>query len=174
MPRSRQTLAGVSGGVAFALVNMLVDGQVASLVWLSLALIFLPVGAIRGRKSSLMFRAFVSVIVLYWGYSMCLVGRTTGTGFNTATSGMAITCFVIYGIWPGFVLLRLWPLRHGVAFFLALFPVAFLLATLVAGTEEYLFVRKYQDTGVGTTARWTVSNHWLAYDREKQRLDGSD
>lgn len=174
MSRLRQILAGVLGGIAFALGDMLIDGQIASMVLLSLGVIFLLFGVIRGRRSSHAFRAFVSMIVLYWGYSMCLVGRTTGPGLNTATSGMAFTCFVIYGIWPGFVLLRLWSLRYGVAFLVALFPVAFLLAALVAGTEESLFVRKYRDTGIGPTERWTVSNHWLAYDRDKQRLDGSD
>jgi hypothetical protein len=48
------------------------------------------------------------------------------------------------------------------------------MAGVVASVEEQLFIYKYRDTGVGATARWTVSNHWLSYDRDAQRLNGSD
>jgi hypothetical protein len=114
------------------------------------------------------------MLVLYWAYGMCLLGRTMEPGLTKTTIGMALIFFVMYGLWPGLVLLRLWPLRSGITCLIALFPIAFLIAALVGGTEEYLFVRKYRDTGVGPTPRWTVPHHWLAYDREKQRLDGSD
>jgi len=111
---------------------------------------------------------------LYWGYIACLVGRTMEPGLTGYTLEMALTVVVVSGCWPAIALFRLW--RRPIAFCLlcAFFPVAFTLAMLVAGTEEYLFVRKYRDTGAGPTARWTVPHHWLAYDKEARRLDGSD
>jgi len=87
---------------------------------------------------------------------------------------MAVTIFLMYGAIPGFALLRLWPFRRGIVLLCALFPASFALACLAGSMEEYLFVQKYKDTGVGPTARWTVPHHWLAYDKEHKRLDGSD
>jgi len=154
--------------------ELFVHGHIASLLSYLFDVILLIVGVIGGKILPCFLRAFVSVRIFYRGYGMCLLGRTMQPGLTTPTVGMALILFVTHGIWPGLVLLRLWPLRCGVSLLVALFPVAFLLAALVAGTEEYLIVQKYRDTGVGPTARWTVPHHWLAYDREKQRLDGSD
>jgi hypothetical protein len=175
MTASQHIVAGSLGGVAFALIDdLFVHGPVASLVSLAFGAALLIMGLIRGEKMHPFLRAAASVLVLYWAYGACLAGRTTEPGLTRTTVGMALTLFALYGVWPGVALLRLWPTRYGITLLLALCPVAFMLAAFVAGTEEYLFIRKYRDAGTGPTARWTVPQHWLAYDREQQRLDGSD
>ena len=95
-------------------------------------------------------------------------------GLTRTTIGMAMTCFVIYGIWPGIAFMRLWSARTGILLLCLFLPASLAIAHVVASTEEYLFVQKYKETGVGPTGRWTISQHWLAYDKEHKRLDGSD
>jgi hypothetical protein len=112
--------------------------------------------------------------MFYWAYITCLIGRTMQPGLTRYTIGMALTVFAIYGLWPSVALFRVWRPKIAVGILFTLLPVALALSAAVAGTEEYLFVRKYQDTGVGVTKRWTVSNHWLSYDKDARRLDGSD
>ena len=36
------------------------------------------------------------------------------------------------------------------------------------------FIQKHGETGIGPTARWTVSSHWLSYDAKTKKLSGSD
>jgi hypothetical protein len=175
MKPSRQIFAGSAIGAAAALVDaVFVQSHIATFVSWSLGVTLLLIGLIGGQRLPCFARALVSLLVLYWGYGTCLVGRTIQPGLTLATLCSALQCFSFLGVWPGLVMLRLWPLRQGAVLLAALFPLSFLLAALAAGTEECLFVRKYRDTGVGPTARWTVPMHWLAYDREQQRLDGSD
>lgn len=145
-----------------------------NLVTLGLTLFLLIVGVILGRKMPGFIRAVLSVLIFYWGYGMCLAGRTMEVGLTHTTVSMALGIFMIYGALPGLAFLRLWPTRQGAVFLCALLPASFLIACAVASAEEYLFIQKYKDTGVGPTPRWTVSHHWLAYDKERQRLDGSD
>lgn len=43
----------------------------------------------------------------------------------------------------------------------------------LAAYGEHQFVQRHRD-GVGPTARWAVSDHWLSYDARTQILSGSD
>ena len=172
MRTSRQIVAGILAGLAlFVALEFVPDGDLVIMIG---GAVLLLVGLIWGTRLPLMFRAFVTACIFYWAYIACLVGRTMQPGLSGYTIGMALTVFVIYGAWPAIGLFRLWRPKIAVGLLCALLPVSFMLAEVVAGTEEYLFIRKYRDTGVGVTKRWTVSNHWLSYDKDAQRLDGSD
>lgn len=160
MKYSHQIFGGILAGVLLALVeDRLINEPAPQVVYWALEILLLLVCLMRGQKLPVFFRALATVLIFAWGYSTCLVGLTMEPGLTSTTIGMAFTFFLMLGIWPGFVLLRLWTRPRGAALLGALFPAAFLLAALVAGTEEYLFVRKYHDTGVGVTPRWTVHNH---------------
>ena len=52
-------------------------------------------------------------------------------------------------------------------------PVSLSVAAAVAAHEEHELVQLHRD-GIGSTAHWTVSNHWLACDARTQTLSGSD
>ena len=172
MTTSRHILVGVLAGlVFFVALEFVPDGDLVIMIGGALLLL---VALIRGTRLPLMLRVFVTACMFYWAYVACLIGRTMQPGLTGYTVGMAFTVFAIYGWWPGIALFRLWRSRTAVGLLCALLPVGLALAAVVAGTEEYLFVRKYHDTGVGVTKRWTVSNHWLSYDKAAHRLDGSD
>jgi hypothetical protein len=172
MTTSRHIITGIlSAVVLFVGLEFLEDADLAIMIGGALLLI---VALIRGTRLPLMLRVFITACIFYWAYIACLIGRTMQPGLSGYTVGMALTVFAIYGCWPGLALFRLWRPKIAVGVLCALFPVALALAAVVAGTEEYLFVRKYHDTGVGPTKRWTVSNHWLSYDKDAHRLDGSD
>jgi len=172
MTRSRQIISGILAGVAlFVALEFVPDGDLVIMIGGALLLLF---GLIWGTRLPLMLRVFITACTFYWGYIACLIGRTMQPGLTGYTVGMALSVFVIYGCWPGIALFRLWRPKIAAGLLCALLPVAFTLAAVVAGTEEYLFIRKYHDTGVGVTKRWTVSNHWLSYDKDAHRLDGSD
>jgi hypothetical protein len=167
--------AGVFLGIVIALTDyFFIEGPRATLMFWCFGILLLTAGLICGQRLPLILRSLTSIIIIYWAFGTCLVGRTTEPGISRATFIFALQVFILYGLLPGVVLLRLWPLRLGATFLVALFPVGFLLAATVAGAEEYLFVQKYHESGTGPTPRWTVSNHWLAYDKEKKRLYGSD
>ena len=175
MSPTSQIIAGVVTGIGLAVLDELfVTSHDATVIALIVATGALLVGLIKGQKLPLSVRACLSLLLLYWGYAACLGGRTMEVGLTVTTIGMAITCFLIYGVWPGVMLLRIWPIRVGILLFCLLLPASFAIAHVVAATEEYLFVQKHKATGVGPTARWTISQHWLAYDKEHKRLDGSD
>lgn len=144
------------------------------LIFIIVGVALLAIGLHRGTQLPLMLRAFITTSIFYWGSSTFLIGRTMEPGLSSYTVGMAFATFCLYGIWPAFALFRLWRSRVAVVLACLLVPVGFALAAAMAGTEEYLFVRKYQNSGIGPTARWTVSMHWLSYDRETQQLHGSD
>jgi hypothetical protein len=87
---------------------------------------------------------------------------------------MALFFFGGFAALPFMSLLRLWRRRVAVAIIVAALPASLGLAASVASFEEYRFVQHHCDSGVGPTARWTVSNHWLSYDAKEQKLYGSD
>lgn len=172
MKTSHQIFLGVLfGAVLFIALEFVPDGDLV--VMISGALLLL-LALIRGTHLPVLVRAFVTSYIFYWACIMCLIGRTMEPGLTGYTVKMSLVVFAVLGWWPGIALFRLW--RPKIAAFLlcALLPVGFILAATIAGTEEYLFVRKYQDIGVGATSRWTVSNHWLSYDKNTQTLNGSD
>jgi len=95
-------------------------------------------------------------------------------GYTDYSYKMAFMYFGIFAALPALCLARLWRGRMAVLLLTALLPVSLLAAGVVARVEERTFIARYQDVGVGPTPRWTVSMHWLSYDREAQRLNGSD
>jgi hypothetical protein len=172
MTASRQVFTGTLVALALAVaLEFMSHGDLVVIVGGGILLI---IALIRGKRLPLALRVFATAMVFYWAYINCLIGRTMQPGLSGYTVRMALTFFAIFGLWPGLALFRLWNSKTTLLLLGLLFPVAFLLASAVAGTEECLFVRKYRVAGVGTTPRWTVSNHWLAYDKVAQRLDGSD
>jgi len=168
-----QLTIGLAATVAFAIVVELIP-VVGGLVWIGVAGVLMIVALVRGQRLPLAFRAFATGVFFYHGYSMCLHGRTMEPGFTRYTVSMALTYFAMFALSPGISLIRIWRPRPGVSLLGLLFSVSFGAAALVAGFEEHFFISKYRDTGIGPTARWTVSHHWLSYDREARRLDGSD
>jgi hypothetical protein len=172
MTTSRHIFAGVLAALAlFVALEFLPDGDFVIMIGGAFLLL---VALLRGARLPLMLRVFITGSLFYWAYIACLIGRTMQPGLTGYTIGRALTMFATFGWWPSLALFRLWRPKIAVALLCSLLPVAFAVAAVVAGAEEYLFVRKYYDTGVGVTKRWTVSNHWLSYDKDARRLDGSD
>jgi hypothetical protein len=131
-------------------------------------------GAVSGRSLPLFVRFLITGLLFDFAYGMCLTGRTMEPGLSRYTVGMAFFCFFIYALGLLLSLLRVWSIRAGLTLLSLAFPVSFAIAALVAGFEERQFMELHRATGIGPTARWTVSNHWLSYDLEKQQLYGSD
>jgi glucose dehydrogenase len=130
--------------------------------------------AIGGTRLPLALRLFATIIIFYFGYSMCLVGRTMEPLLTRYTVSMALASFGLFAVVPSLSLLRLWTRRAALVLVIAVLPLSLVAASVVAGIEERIFAQKHRDTGVGPTPRWTVSNHWLSYDRDTQHLNGSD
>ncbi len=171
----QKTAIGALAGIVFELVgDVLINNPIPSVFFLSINALIVFSAAVKGQKTSAAFRSFVTALIFYWAFQTCVLGRTTGPGLTATTASNALGTFFLLGLWPSVALLRFWSNRSAVVLLLALFPVAFLMAASVAGAEEYLFVRKYQNTGVGPTNRWIVSMHWLSYDKDAHRLYGSD
>jgi hypothetical protein len=171
MSTKTQGVLGVGATVALGVVDeWLPDGGTTLLVVVAaLAL----ASAVKGQRLPLVFRVFSTGATFYLGYVTCLVGRTMEPGFTAYTIRMALFVFGLYATLPAVALLRIWPGRVRVVLIASVFPVSLAAAALVASFEEYQFIQRHQ-RGVGPTARWTVSHHWLAYDAETQRLYGSD
>lgn len=161
----------VVGLAASAVIQAVPDEGISLLVTMALLTFTSLIG---GRRLPLFVRSLFTVLIFYFATASCLVGRTMEPGLTTKTVVMAITCFGIVALWPALSLLRLWQGRLLLLFAVLVLPVGFFIACIVAGAEEYIFVRIHQDEGVGHTARWTVSNHWLSYNAETKLLNGSD
>jgi hypothetical protein len=170
-----KTLHLVCGiGAAVLLAVLLEFVPAGGLIAMGAAVALALTAALAGTRLPLMLRVFATAFILYYGSSMCLVGRTMEPGLTRYTLTRAVTFFGLFAALPTLSLLRLWQRRLAVMLTLAAMPLSLIAAALVAGMEEHWFVQKYQETGVGPTPRWTVSDHWLSYDRETRQLSGSD
>ncbi len=118
-------------------------------------------------------RALSTMILFYFGYQICLLGRTTEPGLTRYTIQWMLMAFLLIGLLPSLTLARIWNGKTPILLLTLIFPWSFLAAAGVAEFEEWQFVRKHA-SGVGPTARWTVSNHWLSYDAQTKQLHGSD
>jgi hypothetical protein len=132
-----------------------------------------------GKDLPLGFRVFATAAIFYFGYAMCLIGRTEEPGhlllgYSEPTYKSAFLYFAMLAATPALCLARLWRRRLAILFLTALLPVCLIAAGVVASIEERQFIARYRDVGVGPTARRTVSMHWLSYDRDARRLNGSD
>jgi hypothetical protein len=169
-PKTQVTF-GIGATVTLAVMDeVLPDGGMTLLIvtaCLALA------SAIGGQRLPLFMRVFATGTTFYLGYVMCLVGRTMEPGLTGYTVRMAVFIFCLYAILPTFALLRIWRGRVRVGLVASIFPLSLAVASAVAAYEEKQFVERHPN-GIGTTSRWTVSNHWLAYDAETKRLYGSD
>jgi hypothetical protein len=128
---------------------------------------------IGGQRLPLFIRVFATGATFYLGYAMCLVGRTMQPRFTISTVQTALIMFGLMAALPTLALLRIWRGRLRVAIVASVFPVTLAVASTVAAYEEHQFIQQHRH-GVGPTARWTVSNHWLAYDVEDKKLRGGD
>ncbi len=174
MNAAYQSLVGVLATAALAALSELLPGPGGGLVLMVTVGAVALTAAIGGTRLPLALRVCATTFIIYFGYSMCLVGRTMEPGFTGYTLGMALTCFGLFAAVPGLSLLRIWSPKVALALLVAILPLSLTAAAVVAGLEEHLLVQKYRNTGVGPTPRWTVSNHWLSYDRETRLLNGSD
>jgi hypothetical protein len=165
-------LGGVAAASVFFSLTEVIPGGGVLLV--TTVVLISVIGVAYGPRLDKAVRVSSTVLFVYFAALMFLIGRTMGAGLNTYTSGMSLKLFALFGIWPGFSLLRIWGPRNGAKLLTFLVPVCFICAAVVAGTEEHLFVLRYKATGTGPKPRWTVSNHWLAYDKATQSLQGSD
>jgi hypothetical protein len=171
MSNKTQIALGIGVTVALAVLDeLLPDGGMTLLVVVAVLAV---ASAIGGQRLPLFVRVFATGATFYLGYVMCLVGRTMEPRFTAYTLQMALVVFGLYATLPTLALLRIWKGRVRLAVIACVFPVSLAAASAVAAYEEHQFIQQHRH-GVGPTARWTVSNHWLAYDGEKQRLSGSD
>jgi glucan phosphoethanolaminetransferase (alkaline phosphatase superfamily) len=162
--------AMVFAGYILLLEQIPAGGLVAMIVVILAALL----AVIVGSRLPLIVRLLITGLVFEFGYSMCLVGRTMEPGFTGHTLGMALFMFVLFASLPFLSLIRIWSRRTGLWLLVVALPVSLGIAVLVAAFEEWQFVQRHRTTGIGPTARWTVSNHWLSYDAAQQQLHGSD
>ena len=171
MSTKAQAALGIGATVALAVLDeVLPDGGILLLVVVAALALASGIG---GPRLPLFLRVFATAATFYLGYVMCLVGRTMEPRFTGYTLQMALVCFGIFALLPTLTLLRLWRGRLRVAVVTSVFPVSLAVAAAVAAYEEQQFVQQHRD-GIGPTARWTVSNHWLSYDAQTQILSGSD
>jgi hypothetical protein len=171
MDSKTQIAFGIAATVAVAVIEeRLPDGGVTLLI---VAAGLTLISAMGGQRLSLFTRVFATGTTFYLGYVMCLVGRTMEPGFTLYTVQTAFLVFCIYASLPTLALLRIWRGRVRVVIVASVFPVSLAAASAVAGYEEKQFVSEHPN-GIGITKRWTVSNHWLAYDAETKRLNGGD
>jgi hypothetical protein len=171
MNAAAQIAVGFAATVTLAVLDeLLPDGGMTLLAAVAVLAI---VSVIRGERLPLFVRVFATGATFYLGYMMCLIGRTMEPRFTIYTVQMALVVFGLYATLPTLALLRIWRGRIRAALVASVFPISLAVASAVAAYEEYQFILQHRQ-GVGPTARWTVSNHWLAYDAETQRLSGSD
>ncbi len=131
-------------------------------------------GLIGGTRLPYLIRLVSTLALFVYGADMFLLGRTMEPRLTETTFQMAVFFWVLWAGLPTLSVLRMWK-RRTALLLLALLPLGgFLLACAVAEVEERHFMAKYRSSGVGPTPRWTVSHHWLSYNKDTGRLDGSD
>jgi len=171
MSTKTQAAMGIGATVALAVLDeVLPDGGILLLVVVAVLTLASGIG---GQRLPLFVRVFATTATFYLGYVMCFVGRTMEPRFTGYTLQMALVCFGLFAALPTLSLARLWRGRLRMAVVASVFPVSLAVAAAVAAYEEHQFVQQHRD-GIGPTARWTVSDHWLAYDARTQMLSGSD
>ncbi|MEO7412227.1 MAG: hypothetical protein ABIZ81_02630 [Opitutaceae bacterium] len=171
MTAKQQTASGLAATILFAIAEENLPGGGIPLLVVMAGLAV--AAAIWGPRFPLYLRVFVTGATFYLGYVTCLVGRTMEPGFSLHTLSGVFLLFGLYAALPTLTLLRLWRGRLRLAVVASVFPVSLAIASAVAAYEENQFIEQHRD-GIGPTARWTVSNHWLAYDAKTQHLWGSD
>ena len=142
-------------------------------IWMLFTAVLVLVVVVAGRSLPLMFRVVATGFTFYLAYQMCLIGRTMEPFLSAYTFRMALLHFGIFAALPTMALVRAWQGRPRVLVCSLMLPVAFVCACCVAAFEESRFIAQHS-SGVGPTARWTISHHWLAYDASTSRLYGSD
>lgn len=174
MSQKTQIALGLGAAVVLAALNEIDDiDPWGGLPVYVLTVLLAVTAAVRGRRLPMFLRVFSTGMIFYIGFVTCLVGRTMEPGFTDYTVGSALFVFGVYSALPSLALLRIWQGRLRIAIVTGLLPVSLAAASALAAYEEYRFIQQHPN-GVGMTARWTASNHWLAYDAKTQRLTGSD
>ncbi len=170
--RRTHTILGLVAAAAAAIASESLQ-QGGFLILLATVFILTVTGMVGGQRLPLWIRIFSTASCFYLGYAVCLAGRTMRPGFNPDTFRMSLMVFGLYATLPALALLRIWRPGLRIAVVASVLPISLAAADAVASFEEYQFVRQNPD-GTGPTARWTVSDNWLAYDAENRRLTGSD
>jgi hypothetical protein len=171
MSTKTQAALGIGAAVALAVLDeVLPDGGILLLVVVAALTLASGIG---GPRLPLFVRVFATAATFYLGYAMCLVGRTMEPRLTGYTLQMALVCFGLFAVLPTLTLARIWRGRLRLAVVASVLPVSMAVAAAVAAYEEFHFVRQHRD-GIGPTARWTVSDHWLSYDARTKILSGSD
>lgn len=108
-------------------------------------------------------------VVIGWVLGIALVALA-----ETGDSGAIVFLIAGFGLPLHLVMLRLFrrPAAYGAMALVAFFSISG--ALVVASVEEMLFVAKHRQAGVGPTPRWTMPHHWMSYDAENHKLEGSD
>lgn len=166
-----QTSLGLIATLTLVLVGEL--SRVGGLMLLAVVALLAVASAMWGKKSPLFLRVLTTGATLYYGYLMCLLGRTTGPHFTVNTALAASFMFGAFVTLPLLALLRIWSGHLRVVIVACLFPISLAAASAVAAFEEHEFIQQHRE-GVGPTPRRTVSHHWLAYDAQTKRLSGAD
>ena len=163
-------LLGLTASVAVGAGIWLIRGFT---LLVAAGVIIAAVSLVRGSRLPLGVRAFLTGMTLMAGSMTCLWGRTMEPQLTLQTAKFALIAFALRDGLPNLALLRLWRGRVRVLLVVGMFPACLMMAHAIASYEEYRFIQKHR-YGVGPTARWTVSNHWLAYDATSQKLSGAD
>jgi hypothetical protein len=142
-------------------------------IWMLLTTILVLVMVVFGSRLPFIFRVIATGFTFYLAYQMCLLGRTMEPFLSAYTLRMALLHFGIFAALPTIALIRGWQGGSRALVCSLILPVAFVCACSVAAFEESRFISQH-GSGIGPTPRWTVSNHWLAYDPATDRLYGSD
>jgi hypothetical protein len=170
--RRTQTTLGLVAAAAIAMASESLQ-QGGFLLLLATVFILTVTGMAGGQRLPLWIRLFTTALCFYLGYAMSLAGRTMRPGFSLETFRLTLMVFGLYTALPALALLRIWRPGLRIAVVASVLPVSLAAAEAVASFEEYQFVKQNPD-GTGPTARWTVSDNWLAYDAENRKLTGSD
>ena len=170
MNNKMQTPLGLTASIAVGVGLWLARDFI---LFMAVGVVVAVVSLVRGSRLPLGVRAFLTGTTLLVGSMMCLVARTMEPQLTLNTAKIALAAFALCAGLPTLALLRLWRGRVRVLLVVGMFPVCLMMAHAIASYEEYRFIQKHR-YGVGPTARWTVSNHWLAYDATSQKLSGAD
>lgn len=117
-------------------------------------------------------QVWATIAITAWVFYYALVIRLMGPRLEGFLEiGLPGFLFVFA---PAILLLVVWGVKRGAKIALVLCATGFILAHLIGSYEEYRFVQKHKETGIGPTARSLQSSSWLAYNAETGELSGSD
>lgn len=171
MAKNIEIFTGLIIAIIFAFFDYKISFSVQHFFWFIYATALISL--IFGCKLRLFIRIFISGIIFYYSFWICLTLRTWEPGnFRVSIIEVPIIYTCIYAF-PVLSFTRIWQGKLRSTILITIFPLTFILACMLATYEEYEFVKQHP-TGIGPTPRWTISDSWLAYDAKNKKLYGSD